>query len=386
MRFERCLGLTAVCGLILVLACGGERVAPAPTKTKTLGTLPYQRIPAGGENPGDNGPDDETEMDGIQGEMGKVVFTHFTHASNSKKGYGIPCQTCHHQTPEGEDPGEGCVDCHEVPEEGADPANGGPDDNLILGSDSQETMPVPFNHFTHTSSDGYKLGCTVCHHTGENVACSDCHKQIAMMGETDQVIPKAKRAHHLVCKNCHQSFKKSQPDTKAPTDCKGCHNSRNLLQVKDGEDLPLNRALHIQCIGCHQAVNNAEPEAKAPAESCDGCHQVEEAVAEEVVIEEVEEVAEEEIVRDPELEKKVGPENMIIDHAQKTKSGTPFPHKKHQEIGEDCYSCHHKGLQDPTCRTCHSDVKDAKKIYHKNCITCHRENDIPAKCDDCHPK
>jgi hypothetical protein len=367
------------------VGCDGDKIAPAPNKTKAPGTFPYQSVPSGGEDPGENGPDDETEMDAIEGEMGKVMFTHFTHASNSKKGYGIPCQTCHHQTPAGEDPGEGCVDCHEAPKEGADPANGGPEDNLILGSNNQETMPVPFNHFTHTSSDGYKLACSQCHHTGENIACSDCHKQLAMMGEDDQIIPKAKRAFHLQCKGCHQAIEKNQLDTIAPTACKECHNDRNLLRVKEDEDLALNRALHIQCIGCHQGVNRAKPEAKAPTENCTGCHQTE-IVVEEELLEEEEAETVEEIVRDPELEKKVGPENMIIDHVQKKKSGVPFPHKKHQELGEDCYSCHHKGLQDPTCRTCHDEVKDAKKIYHKNCISCHKENDIPAKCDDCHPK
>ncbi len=386
MIFVRCLALTAVCGLLLVLGCVGDKIAPAPNKTKARGTFPYQRIPAGEDDPGENGPDDETEMDAIPGEMGKVIFSHFTHASNGEEGYGIPCRTCHHETPAGEDPGEGCVDCHQVPKEGADPANGGPDDNLILGSDSQVTVPVPFNHFSHASSDGYKVACSQCHHTGEKSPCSDCHKPLAMLGEDDQVVIKVKRAFHLVCKGCHQATKKNQPDTEAPTDCKGCHNNRNLLTIKDGEDLALNRALHIQCIGCHQDVNRAKPEAKAPTVSCSGCHQAEEVAVEVVATEEVAEEQVEEFVRDPELEKKVGPANMIIDHVQDKRSGSPFPHRKHQELGDDCYTCHHKGLQDPTCRNCHSDVKDAKKIYHKNCITCHRENDIPAKCDDCHPK
>ncbi len=360
-------------------------------KEAPKGEAPYQKISKDGDDPADNGPDDSTEIDGMKGGAGVVKFPHAKHASN--KGFGIKCNRCHHTTPDGEDPGEGCSSkgCHGAPEEGADPAHGGPDDNMVLAI-GRAVMPVPFNHFTHASSAGYKQSCESCHHTGALVACGDCHKPLPTKGDAGTVVPKSKRAFHKQCIGCHAALKQNSPDSSAPTVCEQCHLARSFdIPKSPAKGLTRNRAFHIQCVGCHDTAKKAGGGKNAPTSDCRGCHAKahdKEPTFAELAGELVKEGPVEdkpEFVRDPKLEENKGPEHIVIDHAKQAKSGTPFPHHLHQELGEDCYTCHHKGLQDPTCRSCHGDPASAKKAYHANCITCHKENGIPAGCADCHP-
>jgi hypothetical protein len=401
MKTSLCCQVIVLLFFILIAGCKGEeKAAPAPLTSgagKTLkAEMPYKRIPAGEDDPGDNGPDDTTAMDAIKGETSPVAFSHFSHASNSKDGYGIPCGDCHHETPAGEDPGEGCADCHEPPAAGADPADQGPDDNLILARAGQKMVPVPLTHFNHasTSADGYKIPCDKCHHTGDRVACTDCHEE----AEGDIEMPSARRAFHLMCKGCHRDEKKKKAAAKAPIECKDCH--APFKRVPSEDAVSLNRALHLQCIGCHIAVKQADDKAEAPVRACDGCHgavkkeadgeaEADESAAPDAGVEPAAAVAEAPAAGDAdqaELEQNKGPAKLVIDHVMKTKPGVPFPHLAHQELGEPCAKCHHEGLQDPTCRSCHAEQKDAMKRYHKSCRPCHKENGIGTKCGDCHKK
>jgi hypothetical protein len=375
----------------LTVGCVEDNDFPAPVQ-KAKGASPYEKISSQGADPAQNGPDDSTVLSAIPGPMGDVKFTHFTHASSSAKAFGIPCRRCHHKTEPDQDPSEGCISCHKAPGEAADPALMGPDDMLVLTGGRNKAAPVPFNHFTHASGAGYKIGCDKCHHTGGDTACRDCHLSLATMDERGDTIPREKRAFHVQCKGCHKALKQNQPDTKAPTTCKECHRDREFETPE--KDLALNRALHIQCIGCHIKLKEAGVGENAPSQKCGGCHARPEPereptfaeLAGELLEKDTGKAVEEEIVRDPELEKNIGPDQMIIDHAKQAKAGTPFPHRKHQGLGETCYTCHHKGLKEPTCRSCHGETEDAKKIYHKNCITCHKENGVSTACNDCHPK
>ncbi len=374
---------------------------PALEPAKPNAALPYKRIPSGKEDPGENGPDDSTELNAVKGETEMVPFSHFTHASNSKNGYGIPCRTCHHQTDEGEEPGEGCVDCHMLPEADAGVAHTGPDDSLLLFREEQKIAPVLFSHFTHASKDGYKIACDQCHHTGDNSACTDCHERFDEWEDDGKVVPKSWHAYHLQCKGCHKETLKAKPAAKAPIKCKGCHGERNVIPKED--ELELDRALHLQCIGCHIKVNRASLTAKAPTRECGGCHgatpkaddaedapaKAEKSVKDTGVQDAGVQGKQPEptgTVSESELEKNKGPAEMVIDHAKRKKPGVPFPHLAHQELGHPCKKCHHEGLSDPTCRSCHEDTKDAQKIYHKQCKPCHKENDLPTACNSCHSK
>ncbi|MBA4416688.1 MAG: cytochrome C3 subunit A [Syntrophus sp. (in: bacteria)] len=78
----------------------------------------------------------------------------------------------------------------------------------------------------------------------------------------------------------------------------------------------------------------------------------------------------------------------------------PFSHPVHIEKAKiDCAACHHKDKnpKEPVgCLQCHQketkdNVADAKKAFHKQCITCHKESTAkgvtaPVKCNECHKK
>ncbi|SHI45466.1 Class III cytochrome C family protein [Malonomonas rubra DSM 5091] len=66
-----------------------------------------------------------------------------------------------------------------------------------------------------------------------------------------------------------------------------------------------------------------------------------------------------------------------------------FSHGKHQEMVGDCAICHHTGLDDPSCKSCHGskpDAPKAKKVFHKLCKDCHKKEAGPTKCKECHIK
>jgi len=72
-----------------------------------------------------------------------------------------------------------------------------------------------------------------------------------------------------------------------------------------------------------------------------------------------------------------------------TKKGTvTFNHAKHQSAVADCAKCHHNGVENGSCRTCHDGAKAPafKNAAHKACKACHKGNNGPTKCNGCHVK
>lgn len=65
-----------------------------------------------------------------------------------------------------------------------------------------------------------------------------------------------------------------------------------------------------------------------------------------------------------------------------------FPHQAHQDIAGDCTKCHHKGLDDPSCRGCHdgTNAPKFKDAAHKLCKECHKASSGPTDCKGCHKK
>ncbi len=421
----------------LALGCGGSKEGKTDKAESQPQGPAYPKIATEGEDPADNGPGDETELDAIQLGGSKVVFSHFTHASNTAGGYKIPCRICHHTTHEGQDVESGCSGCHEPPEVDDDPALYGPEDNLMLDiTEDAERASVRFTHFRHASKHGYKQVCSSCHHTGDLISCDSCHGEVSMDAGDGQTIPKLKRAFHLQCIGCHKAARGNAPDSRAPLSCDACHQGRTAVNavghLTTGGNLKLPRAYHLQCIGCHQDVRDRSPEAKAPTRRCAGCHKdgvdvqlkdgkvrpgdsVATATASEEGAQEIaapstddEEaqpgtdtdtsaVAASDTATDTSTgskdgfdagghDEKKGPERILIKYAQKSKTPTPFGHWEHQEFGEPCKKCHHTGLDEPTCSACHDGPDEAKKAFHGVCIGCHKENGIDASCASCHPK
>lgn len=388
----------ALASALAYCGCVGDKPEASQAGAAELPPMPFDRVAKGGDNPAENGPDDETISETVPGGLGGVKFPHFTHASNAANGFGVPCRVCHHTTPEGEEPDEGCSTCHEVPRSGADPADLGPDDNLWLVGDDQDldrTAPVVFNHFTHASNRGYKIACERCHHTSDLIQCGDCHAEIAKLSETGEIVPKAKRAFHRLCLDCHEALVDSDPASPAPIDCDGCHDENGPQRLK--VHLTLNRAYHISCVGCHQDALAAKPDSKGPTRDCSGCHGESEAWLPAAAIEAAEKAAAEAAARakameailaelaDAGIELDPGPETVTFDHGLEKKPTTPLTHRKHQDYGS-CLDCHHKGIVDSTCTECHK-PEESKSIYHKQCKDgCHVKKGGPTGCKGCHPQ
>ncbi len=73
-----------------------------------------------------------------------------------------------------------------------------------------------------------------------------------------------------------------------------------------------------------------------------------------------------------------------------------FDHEIHQGVTNNCTLCHHhSGDRFPPCKQCHSMAvslddlgkPDLARVYHRRCISCHREKDKgPLICTGCHTK
>ncbi len=95
--------------------------------------------------------------------------------------------------------------------------------------------------------------------------------------------------------------------------------------------------------------------------------------------------------------------------AKATKAPVMFPHKKHEDAGLDCLTCHHKAKSKDDCKSCASEgchvdaskaaKKDPKGFYsafhskksEASCLGCHKAQkkagkNVPVSCKQCHPK
>lgn len=119
------------------------------------------------------------------------------------------------------------------------------------------------------------------------------------------------------------------------------------------------------------------------------------------------------------------PDSITIDVLAKYYEPVEFDHAMHIDLAEDCSVCHHHttgtGTTDLYCAKCHTEYKELVKVscadchsaepfsaeviqrqsqqdlfhgdinglkgaYHQNCLGCHKEQDGPVGCVDCHAK
>ncbi|MDX1584009.1 MAG: cytochrome c3 family protein, partial [Thermoanaerobaculia bacterium] len=101
-----------------------------------------------------------------------------------------------------------------------------------------------------------------------------------------------------------------------------------------------------------------------------------------------------------------GPDKVTWDDVADKQPAVTFDHAKHaNELVDSCDTCHHtnKGLtaEDDKkvmpCTKCHlkkpmgdvgtmKDMSPKKNPMHIKCMGCHKENDGPTKCTECHQK
>lgn len=83
-----------------------------------------------------------------------------------------------------------------------------------------------------------------------------------------------------------------------------------------------------------------------------------------------------------------GPEKVVFENK---KGAVTFNHTLHQGNISDCTTCHHKGVEQGACRSCHDGAKapTAKKAFHSLCRDCHKKSEsekVAGKCSECHKK
>ncbi len=80
------------------------------------------------------------------------------------------------------------------------------------------------------------------------------------------------------------------------------------------------------------------------------------------------------------------PDTVVLDASM---GKVTFQHKAHTTRVEDCTTCHHQGVEAGACTSCHDakpEAPKAKKVFHKLCKDCHKQNNGPTKCKGCHVK
>lgn len=261
--------------------------------------------------------------------------------------------------------------------------------------------PVAFNHLIHekwmtrTGKD-----CIVCHHTGDPVACTNCHTVEGSAKAKFITLERAMHAEFIAkrdectpssCVSCHVQQTKFR-------DCAGCHGTlvRNARQ-KD-----------TWCAVCHtvtpkmtaqqmqQGIQNKLPEAQN------------EAIAETTALARKQTAY---------WHETMGPYKVTIDVLSKDYGPCVFNHRHHvasmtARIQKNklagafhtspatvCVTCHHNtppSATPPKCSSCHStsvgweatDKPNLKAAFHLQCMSCHADMKVArprnTDCATCH--
>jgi hypothetical protein len=325
---------------------------------------------------------DECSLYHLADQYEPALFNHTNHVE-----YAADCETCHHHSSEvegappcrechGETSGDlrkpglkgayhrQCMNCHR--EMGAGPldcvgchakATGGPVDpearalasvgeQILLGHLADEFGGVQFKHRLHSEVTD---------------SCSDCH-------------------HH------EKGYEKTPP-------CRECHNKPSELK----------QAYHEQCLNCHRTTSRQHQvkmenvqeqinQAKAAGHT-DGVAHL------EGVLERLRERGGSPLrCKDCHLPKKA-PKKVELGHVAKRFGPVEFDHAAHVDLDDFCTDCHHSNKNYgvfESCRHCHGDGAGAtgdaehdssvlaRDAYHGQCVGCHKEQDGPVGCSDCH--
>lgn len=263
--------------------------------------------------------------------------------------------------------------------------------------------PTPYNHEVHyrwMRSQG--LQCAVCHHTGDPVACTVCHK---VDGGDMAAGVSLYRAMHTP--------RPRQPEAYKPSSCVGCHMKQ--LERRD-------------CAGCHRTMVRPRREGAW----CNVCHagspamdraQLAQGIEGDLPAQENARLAASGVAARKSVayvSPMTGPYKVLIDTLKSKKYGPcVFNHRHHVESLMDriegsrlagafhtnkytvCMACHHNSpgsATPPACVSCHSmKINPAKPgrpalkaAYHLLCMNCHTDMQVArprnTDCQTCHRK
>lgn len=261
--------------------------------------------------------------------------------------------------------------------------------------------PVAFNHVIHEKWMA-KAGkdCVVCHHTGDAIACTNCH---TVQGSKEAKFINLERAMHA------EFIRPRKHDT--PSSCVSCH----IRQTQKRE-----------CAGCHtHLVRNA----RQKDEWCTVCHAITPNMTEEklqagmankLADEENEKLATETVLARKQatywspmlapykididtLVNEYGPNNFNHRHHVTTLldriEGNQLAGAFHTEKATACMTCHHNSpasATPPKCSSCHSVTLNwlpqarpaLMAAFHLQCMDCHKDMKVArprnTDCATCH--
>lgn len=261
--------------------------------------------------------------------------------------------------------------------------------------------PVAFNHVIHEKwMQKAKKDCIVCHHTGDPVACTECH---TVQGSEKAKFVTLERAMHA------EFIAKRKEDT--PSSCVSCH---------------IQRTQRRNCAGCHtRLVTNA----RKKDSWCNVCHtitpnmtgeQLKEGIAGKLPFSQNETLAEETALarkRTKYWSPLAGPYKVTIDTLENQYQPCIFNHRHHvislmeriqknplgstfhTEQATICMTCHHNSPPSqtpPKCSSCHSKTLDWLAVarpnlmaaFHLQCMNCHQDMKVArprnSDCSTCH--
>lgn len=258
--------------------------------------------------------------------------------------------------------------------------------------------PVAFNHVIHEKwMAKSKNDCMVCHHTGDAIACTECH---TVQGSEKANFVTLERAMHA------ETIAKRPENT--PNSCVSCH---------------IKQTTQTQCAGCHgHLVRNA----RQKDSWCQVCHTITPNLTEKQLLQGIEnklsQNTNEKLATETVLARKqtkywssmLAPYKVKIDTIQNKYEPCMFNHRHHAfslidrieknqlagafhtEAGTVCVTCHHNSPQSatpPKCSSCHSATLDfltptrpnLMAAFHLQCMSCHKDMKVPRpRNTDCH--
>lgn len=262
--------------------------------------------------------------------------------------------------------------------------------------------PVVFNHYNHEKwMSKADKDCIVCHHTGDPVACTNCH-----------TIEGSKEGGGITLEKAMHATKITRKGETPPSSCVSCHISRTRQR---------------ECAGCHlQLVKDARNGAW-----CTVCHNITPSMTPEQMRQGISgklpESQNEALAVETEKARKPvkywspmdGPYKVDIDSLASGGKYLPvkFNHRHHvfvlmegikdnelagafhTEPATVCVTCHHHSPPSktpPKCVSCHEKGIDADNLgrprlmaaFHLQCMNCHTDMKVArprnTDCDSCH--
>lgn len=261
--------------------------------------------------------------------------------------------------------------------------------------------PVAFNHVIHEKwMERSGKDCMVCHHTGDPVACTQCH-----------TVNGSPKANYVTLEKAMHAVDIAPRKENTPSSCVSCH----IRQTRQRD-----------CAGCHgQLVRNA----RQKNEWCNVCHTITPAMTGEQLAKginnKLSESRNEKLAVETALARKqtqywsplMGPLKVKIDSLAGKYEPCVFNHRHHvaslmERIQKNqlagafhtqpatvCMTCHHNSpasATPPKCASCHSKDYDwlnptrpkLMAAFHLQCMNCHKDMKVArprnTDCVTCH--